>query len=311
MTKRKNIIKCVLSLIIIFSVSFFYYEAFQRNWESIQSHPLNLNLFFISLSFLSLVITCLCSTYGWHLALNTLSNTKKMTFAQSVAMVNTSSLTKYIPGKVWSYAIQMYWLVRAGFPKSLILYVNFINLSISIITSLIVGFCYLSFSFGSVPYTIPCLLVLIGFDICFIKFNSSIVNGMISLFNRVLDGDIEYFSISQRLLVCLHSIHFLAAFCFGLGAYVLCSGIGVEVGAGSTLVVMASLLLADVVGFLAVIVPGGLGVREGVMYLMLNNVSVGTIALLLPLASRIVSMVVDAALGIFAFILLRGLKEYR
>ncbi len=307
MTNRKDGIKSVLSLVIILSVVFFFYQGFQRNWTSIQSHTLKLNFIFILLSLLSLLITYLLSTYGWHLALNTLSSIKKITFSQSVATVNTSSLTKYIPGKVWSYALQMYWLVNAGFSKSLIVYVNLINLSISIITSLIVGLGYLFFSPGIFPYTVPFffLFILVVFDICFIRFNSSIVNGMISLFNRMFKSDIKYFDISHRLLVDLHLIHFLAAFCFGIGAFLLCCGIGFEVAPGKILLVMSSLLISDVIGFLAVIVPGGLGVREGVMYLMLNNVSTGALSLILPIASRIANMLVDVVLGTIAFVMLR------
>ena len=47
--------------------------------------------------------------------------------------------------------------------------------------------------------------------------------------------------------------------------------------AATCFLVMSSMMLADVIGFLAVIVPGGLGVREGVMYLMLAGISIPAI----------------------------------
>jgi uncharacterized membrane protein YbhN (UPF0104 family) len=302
-----NAAKRALALIIIFGVTFFFYKSFQGNWTSIRSHALKLDYLYLIVSFVSILITYLLSTFGWHLALNTLSSVSKITYHQSVATVNASSLTKYVPGKVWSYALQMYWLVKAGFSKSLIVYVNLINLSISIITSLIVGLGYLLFSPGIFPFMVifSLLLILVLFDVFFIIFNSSVTNGMISLFNRMFHRDIKYFDISHRLLIDLHLVHFLAAFCFGIGAYLLCNGIGFVVAPGKILLVMSSLLISDVIGFLAVIVPGGLGVREGVMYLMLNNVSTGALSLILPIASRIVNMVVDVVLGTTAFALLR------
>jgi uncharacterized membrane protein YbhN (UPF0104 family) len=302
-----NAAKRALALIIIFGVTFFFYKSFQGNWTSIRSHALKLDYLYLIVSFVSILITYLLSTFGWHLALNTLSSVSKITYHQSVATVNASSLTKYVPGKVWSYALQMYWLVKAGFSKSLIVYVNLINLSISIITSLIVGLGYLLFSPGIFPFVVifSLLLILVLFDVFFIIFNSSVTNGMISLFNRMFHRDIKYFDISHRLLIDLHLVHFLAAFCFGIGAYLLCNGIGFVVAPGKILLVMSSLLISDVIGFLAVIVPGGLGVREGVMYLMLNNESTGALSLILPIASRIVNMVVDVVLGTTAFALLK------
>jgi uncharacterized membrane protein YbhN (UPF0104 family) len=258
MINTGNAVKRVLALIIIFSVVYFFYKSFQGNWTSIRSHALRPDYLYLGLSFVCIFITYLLATYGWHLAINALSRVSKITFFQSVATVNTSSLTKYIPGKVWSYALQMYWLVDAGFSKSLIVYVNLVNLFISIITSLIVGLGYLLYYPELFPLMLifPLLLLLVLIDIIFIKFNASVTNGMISLVNRMFKRDIKYFDISHGLLIHLHLVHFLAALCFGLGAYLLCSGIGFVVAPDRMLLVMASLLVSDVIGFLAVIVPG-------------------------------------------------------
>jgi uncharacterized membrane protein YbhN (UPF0104 family) len=313
MINTGNAVKRVLALVIIFSVVFFFYKSFQGNWTAIRSHALKPDYLYLGLSFVCIFITSLLATYGWHLALNTLSRVSKITFFQSVATVNTSGLTKYVPGKVWSYALQMYWLADAGFSKSLIVYVNLVNLSISIVTSLIVGLGYLLYYPEVFPVVLifPLLLLLVLIDIIFIKFNASVTNGMISLVNRRLNRDIKYFDISHGLLIHLHLVHFLAALCFGLAAYLVCSGIGFVVAPDRVLLVMSSLLVSDVIGFLAVIVPGGLGVREGVMYLMLHNVSTGALSLILPIASRIVSMVVDVVLGTIAFVMLRKVNSSR
>jgi uncharacterized membrane protein YbhN (UPF0104 family) len=237
-----------------------------------------------------------------------LSDRARITFPQSIATVNSSSLVKYLPGKIWSYALQMYWLVNAGFSKSLIVYVNIINLFISIITSVIVGFTYLLFSSTKFPFaaTLSLLLVLVVLDICCMAFNAAIFNGMISLVNKLLKRDIKYFNISKKLMLDLHLIHFGAAFTFGAGAYLLCLGIGYHVESDKILLVMSSLLISDVIGFLAIIVPGGLGVREGVMYLILGGATPGSLSLILPVASRIVNMLVDIFLGVIALRLLKN-----
>jgi hypothetical protein len=72
---------------------------------------------------------------------------------------------------------------------------------------------------------------------------------------------------------------------------------------------MASLLLGDTIAFAALIVPGGLGVREGIMYAMLGGAASGPIALTLPLATRVLHMLVDVGLGGTALRLLRGLNQ--
>jgi glycosyltransferase 2 family protein len=307
MMVTRNAIKNVLALIIVSGVVFFFCKSLQKHWASIRLHPLKLDYPCLVLSFVAILMTYLLSTYGWQLALNSLSGANKITFAQSIAAVNTSSLTKYIPGKVWSYALQMYWLADAGYSKSLIVYVNLANLFISIVTSLIIGLGYLLFSPELFARTVivPVLILVVLFDFVFILFNLSVTNGLVSLFAKIFGREVKSFDISPALLVYLHLVHFLAALCFGLGGCLLCFGIGFTVAPGKMLLVMSSLLISDVIGFLAVIVPGGLGVREGVMYLMLNNVSPGAFALVLPIASRIVNMFADLVLGVVALVLLK------
>ncbi|MDR3580398.1 MAG: hypothetical protein P4L44_10585 [Oryzomonas sp.] len=308
MTRVSNAIKTFISIIIILSVSVFFYKTFQRNWSSIQLHRFEINYVFLSSSFITILSTYLISTYGWYITINSISNRNDLSFSQSIAIVNASNLTKYIPGKIWSFSLQMYWLANIGYSKALILYVNIINIIISIITTIIVGLAYLLYSPNRFPFaaTLALLLIFILIDICFIEFNSVIFNRIIMLLNKILKCNIKHFDVTKKLLLHLHVIHIGAAFILGVGAYLLCLGIGFHIEPGKILLVMSSLLLSDVIGFLAVIVPGGLGVREGFMYMMLGGALSGSLSLILPIASRIVNMLVDIFLGVIALKLMRN-----
>lgn len=112
----------------------------------------------------------------------------------------------------------------------------------------------------------------------------------------------------MKLIYYLYLINFLAAFCFGIAAYLLCFGIGFDVDHSKMFLVMSSMMIAEVIGFVAVIAPGGVGVREGVMYLMLSGVSIPALSLILPIATRIVSMLVDIVLGTISLVLLKTYK---
>jgi uncharacterized membrane protein YbhN (UPF0104 family) len=308
----RRAIKQGISYAIIIAVSYFFYRAFQKNWSIVQSYRLTIEMFHVSVSFFCIVIAFLLHTYGWFITLNSLSRDKKISLWESIATVNISNLTKYIPGKIWSYALQMYWLVNAGFSKSLVLYVNFINLFITLIASSLLGVCYLVLSSSNIfPFTLVLtfLASLMVFDILFIKYNSTIFNRLIFLFNKIYKKDIRYFDISKRLLVQLHLVYFISAFCFGLAAYSMCFGIGLGVADEGMFSVMSAMIISDVVGFLAVIVPGGLGVREGVMYFLLKGETSGALFLILPIATRIIGMSVDVLLGITGLFLLKRMTS--
>jgi len=308
MTRITNALRNFLSLAVIIGVAFFFYKSFQLNREAMQAHPFNPDYFFLALSFGCVLTTYFLSTCGWRLALNALSADGRISFTQSVAVVNTGNLIKYIPGKVWSYALQMYWLSASGFSKPVVLYVNLVNLFVSLVTSTIVGLVCLAFSGGKFPVwiSVSLLAAAVLSDILFIAFNAPFTRGLIGFAGRILNRDIACFSMSRKTVVGLHAIHFAAALSFGVSAFFLCPGIGVDFNQASALPVMSSLLLADVMGFMVVIVPGGLGVREALMYLMLGaTVSTASLPLVLPVASRIVGMCVDVFLGTTAFVLLK------
>jgi hypothetical protein len=152
---------------------------------------------------------------------------------------------------------------------------------------------------------------LLVIDACSVLFNRAILNGLITLINRLLKREFAFFHVDKALLVKLHVIQFAGAVASGLSAYLFCFGIGYRIDVDRTLVVIGSSALADVAGFLAIMVPGGLGVREALMYEMLGGASKGSMALVLPVASRLMSMFVDVVLGAIALRLLRTLTAVK
>jgi hypothetical protein len=55
--------------------------------------------------------------------------------------------------------------------------------------------------------------------------------------------------------------------------------------------------IAWIVGYLSALTPGGIGVREGLMFLMLGRVSTPEAAVILPIVSRLLYLVVEVLLG--------------
>jgi uncharacterized membrane protein YbhN (UPF0104 family) len=312
MHRVRRLIKPLLSVLIVLCTGYFFFRAFRRNWAEVKAHEFQITPLFLAGAVLAAVATCLLATLAWYSAMNSLSRSKaKIDFRQSVAAVNASGLTKYIPGKIWSYALQMYWLDGLGFSKALIVYVNLINLLISLGTSLILGLLCLLFAHGTFPLApvLGALLGLLVLDGAAVLFNHALLNSLIVLINRLLKRNFSYFEVKQGLLLKLHLIHFGAGVCSGLSAYLFSFAIGYRIDFARALLVIGSSLVADVVGFLAIIVPGGLGVRETLMYELLGgaHTGVGSLSLVLPVASRMMNMFVDIALGAVALKLLQSL----
>src|SRR5258708_1452616 len=107
MSRARDTAKLIASSAVLACIAFFFYRAFQLNWASIRAQKLELDYRCLLAAGLCIVVTYLIPTYGWQLTINALSANGKVSFSESVAVVNSASLVKYIPGKIWSYALQM------------------------------------------------------------------------------------------------------------------------------------------------------------------------------------------------------------
>ena len=90
----------------------------------------------------------------------------------------------------------------------------------------------------------------------------------------------------------------------GVSYYFISASIYPDIKPGDILFIVGATSLASAVSMLAVVIPGGLGVREGVLGLLLAQVMPGELALLIVVITRVWSIAVD---GIF-FLLASGIR---
>jgi hypothetical protein len=186
------------------------------------------------------------------------------------------------------------------------LYVNLINLAISLVTGVLLSLVFLLFA-GPFPRAavLAALVLLTLFDAGCMYFHTRALTLGIALVKRVFKRELAFFDVSAPLLIRLHAIHFLAQVVSGLGGYALWAAIGYDLKLDTILLVMAALIRSDTAGFVVFLVPGGLGVREATMYMLLGGAAVGSLAVVFPLVSRMLYMAADVVLGIAALQLLR------
>lgn len=290
----------------VVGVAYFFWRAIERNWQEIRAHRFEPNYPLLALALATAVGSGLLATYGWQLTLNGVARTSKMTFARSVATFNSTSLTKYLPGKFWSYALQMYWLSQSGYSKALVLYVNLTNLIASLVTGVMLALGCLLAS-GRFPPAIvgaACVVTLLG-NLLYLRYQRAAFQLLSRVVRKLLKRELVGFEISTALLLRLQAVHFLAQLVSAVGGYALCLAIGYRISVPDVLLVMAAIILADTAGFVFFLVPAGVGVREGTMYLLLRGASTSTLELVLPLVSRLLYMLADVLLGLMALAMLR------
>lgn len=281
------------------TAGYFYSVELGRNWEELQAYQFTLQGGSLAWAVLLFLCGYLLQTHLWQACINRHLGHKVFNFSQSLAVVNSSSLGKYLPGKVWTFAAQMLWLKKYGVSKSLILYVNLICLIASSLISVYLLLAYLwlytALDKGLLSFV---LLALIACNILYVFCHVRVINWLIIILQKIVKQEIAPIVNSRALTAYIQFVYLCAWLFIGTSAYFLTKGVGLTASFDELFVLLASTAFSWIVGYLAVIAPGGLGVREGVMLLMLRNVVNPQLALIYPLVSRLLYLVTEALLAL-------------
>jgi len=305
--KARNIAQSLAAVLVVALVIYFFRNQFIKNWDQLQNARFSVSYPFLVLSMICMLLSYLVVTGMWRQGVNLLATGRRFSFTESIGMVNTTQLTKYIPGKVWGYAMQMVLVDRSSVPVSAVLYVNLLLALSNSFIALITGGLYFCFSSLLVPRSIAitATAALLFLYVFFLLFNGHFFTILIRASEKILKRKIVSYKIGLPDILRLQVLSLISSSAFGLSAVLCSQGIGFSTSLQVGWSVCAGFLFSDTVGFLAFFVPGGFGIREGLFYLTLREYGAGPFALILPIAIRVMSMLVDALLGLLGLIYLR------
>ena len=309
--KFSKYIKISLSILLVMLFVWFFYKEFKENWESLRTLHLEMNWKYLVLGIFMMIANYLCTTLGWHIGINYFDNHKKLKFTESIALVNISQLGKYIPGKLWSYMVQIYWLASKGVPKTTVLYLNIVTTSLTILVSMLMG-CLFLIMLPDWYHLKTEILIFIGLllIINLVLLNNSFLRFFIEMFSRIIKQNISFHQLSTRRIISMQFLYITGAFFWILAGCFITLGIGFGLDGQRILFIAAAMLLGDVIGFLILIAPGGLGVREGTMLLILKGAGIIQFALIFPIVVRLLSIVTDLIMGIVSVLIISSSKYF-
>lgn len=250
-------------------------------WTQIEEIDFSFSPWMMLLSHISLTLLFIIDALGWHLILRSL-NHKPLTL-DSIRIWMLSSLARYVPGGVWSYAsrAEMARRIDIGFAVSGVsLYLETLMLAMS---SLVIGIPSWIFiddqNIQLWHIALFCLLLGLGMHPNVLKLLRYLPGKIGIAFSKVEVPSIWYiFSIFLFYIVfwCLFGI------CFVFFVSLLC-----PVSKDLWLPIASSISLSFFVGFVIIFIPGGVGIRESVLYFILVPYIQEISALLIAISSRI------------------------
>lgn len=255
----------LLGVAILISVFTFIAGSLgQLDWNKVQIPWLN---FFAALP-LMLVFHALCAM---SLYLLNRSASLPLSFAESAFLYFRSLPAVYVPGRIFVVASRKMLLMKRGTSLTSISLVFLLENATSIVGS--IAFICLFSIFTQYPFfdqyrvaiITVCLLIIVGFNPATLKA----LGRVLTVFLPKWAGKINWEYNWQLSLLAMFT-YALAWLPMAIGVYLIAQAAIENVYIGFPDIATA-IALAGIAGVLAIVTPGGLGVREGVLVAILHS----------------------------------------
>lgn len=283
--KRARLKAALGILIFVVVMAFFSLRAFNTaqalsvNWQPVGLADLLLSFF--------LVLVCYGITASiWWFQVRLLG--ERFAFRSALQSYFLSSLPRYIPGFIWGYWGRAYLSERQGAKRSAIVASIGLEMGLFVGIGLSVGLWYwLPAAEGSVVTSALIIIAALSLSAVIL------ING-----RRLKSVQQWVKSLLISFVVALIYVGFWII--YGLSVFVLVRAISPAESQDLMMRVISGFALSWLAGFFAVFVPSGLGVREGILIIILEPAIGGVPAIFVSFMSRFINILCDGLLFLIA-----------
>lgn len=265
----KYLIGWPLSLVSLFFITKVIYD----NIDSLNNLR-NINFPLLLIGILLFIIYFFLRGSLWHLLVKNKGN--KFDFLKTVYFWEMSEIKRYTPGNIWSFLSRTALFSEGNIPKREVA-TSLINEVVLIVLGCFsVSFFYISILLQNSTLTLLLLLVNVAIII------------MYSLNKKINIKIIPKLSFYENLKLYISAI--MAFFFFGLATYFSAASI-IYLDPKNILSFVGLFVFALLVGYLSIVTPMGLGVREGVTTFGLLRYTTPANASLIAIFTRIIFII--------------------
>lgn len=282
MNKNKYIIK-ILKYFVVFLIFFFILRYLYLNINSFDFSNIAFKFNYLLLSITIYIFYLILNAIIWYVI--TRQNNCEITLFETVKLRIYSDFGKYIPGKVFTYGILLYGYGQKNISKKKIAVCSFLELILSILSAIIISLISISSTdlkeLNNYKFV---LLILVFF--CIIIIHPKVLQNIANFFLKKLHKEPIENTSTYRNSITILIFYIINWLVFGLALYFFINSF-YDFPFKFFLYSTGAFTMAGIIGLLAVFAPAGLGVREGIIIIVLSYIIPAPIASIISLSSRI------------------------
>lgn len=260
-----------------------------RNWTDVSVHLGKISWGTFLLSTLAAAVGTWLTMLGWKTILSDLGSDLRTAPASGVYYVG--QLGKYLPGSLWSVLVQADMASGLGVPRRRTAVTGLLALGFALLTGLLVGLPSATYLLRSPSGGFP-WWTLVAVPVVAVLLMPALLNRLIGLLLRVLRRDPLEHDLSGRAILTAFATYVAVWLAFGVHTLLLAQAVA-EPSGDLTRASLTGYALSVSLGMLLVVLPAGLGAREGLLTLILSAVMPTPAAAAVAIVSRFIVTIVD------------------
>jgi len=286
--RRLAIFRLALMLVVLAAVV----VALWTSWDDVAPYLGALTAGNLALAFLAALVTPFFTMLGWRRLLADLDSTLGIAPAAGVFFVG--QLGKYVPGSIWAVLAQTEMGSRLGVPRRRVGVVGLLAIALALLSGGVIGLPALPVLIGRTElggYAVVAVVLILSV-LCYPPLlNWGIRRGL-----RILRQPPLEHALSGRAIVVTLLWFTLSWACSGLAVVLVAADVGEGLSITSPsllLLALCGFALSATFGMISVIFPAGVGVRDGVLALILATVMPLAAAAAVAVVIRFLTILVD------------------
>lgn len=253
----------MLAIVVPPVLLFFVVRSIWTKWDVISAHPWHVDLGWLLISAVAYLADIVLLIQLWR-ALLVIVSGKPLRFRTAYRISTLSNLGKYVPGKVWTIMGMIYLLQQEGLAASTALASTILHQAFTVIA----GAVFVVIVLGTKIWgDLPAASVVIGLGLSVVVLYPSVFTRLLNFGLKLARREPVQIRLSFPLALGLFVGYVLAWVIYGISFW--CMMRGLQFGGSPFWEIVAAFGAAYLIGFLALFAPGGLGVREGILTLLL------------------------------------------
>ncbi len=276
-------LKRIGQIIIVLVILFFLARNVYAHWLEVRTYEWNFNIVLLISSFTLLIVTFLFMVRIWQWKLLPLLGAR-IPFGKAFYIWFISSLGRYVPGKIWQVASMAYLTKKEGIPVETSITSAILAQVLAFIPGAALGAITLVivFSYGIQWIALAFLIVVIGVILVYPPFLEKSIN----FIGKRLKRPPVRISGRHHNMLWIMFLYLLGWILYGSAFFLFARSV-VTIPIIQMIMYPGIFTASYLVGLIAIFVPGGLGVREGILTALLSSFFPLSIATAIALASRL------------------------